>query len=101
MIKVNGEYPSKIKFFEKKLTKKEQRPFVTFQIGERIKDTQGNSTDEWFNYQVTVFDDLTLTDGDEIKLTKIESLQARKEKSGKLRMDIVAQIDKEADAFDL
>ena len=63
-----------------------------FQIGDKIKDGDG-----FINYNVTVFQDLPLSDGDSIKLLKIKSLEVREytNRNGEQRksFDMVADVE--------
>lgn len=65
-----------------------------FQIGDKIKDGEG-----YINYNVTVFQDLPLSDGDNIKLKKISSLEVREytDRNGNKRTshDMVAEVELE------
>ena len=62
-----------------------------FQIGDKIKDGDG-----YINYNVTVFQDLPLSDGDNIKLLKISSIEVREytDRNGNKRTshDMVAEV---------
>jgi len=72
MIKLNSQYPSRIKYV-KKSTSSNGTPMTKFSIGDKVKGSDGQYT----NYDVTVFADLPLSDGDEVVFASIDSLESR------------------------
>jgi len=87
MIKVNSQYPSRVKYI-KKTTLTNGTLVTRFSIGDKIKNSDPA---KYINYDVTVFDDLELEDGDEVVLTGIESIECR-EYNGKLYYSMAARI---------
>lgn len=71
------------------------KPFakgVRFQIGEKIKDSDPVA---YINYQVTVFGDYDLSDGDTVTISEINDLEV-KQYNGKLYYSLIAKIKEEA-----
>ncbi len=87
MIKVNSQYPSRVKYV-KKTTLSNGSPATRFSVGDKIKNSDPA---QYINYDVTVFDDLDLQDGDEVVLTAIESIECRNY-NGKLYYSLAARI---------
>lgn len=71
MIKLNSQYPTKVKFVKHDTTRNGS-DVTRFSIGDKIKDS-----DQYMNYTVTVFDNVNLTDGDTVIFTSIDSISAR------------------------
>lgn len=87
MIRINSQYPTKVKFVKHKAN--DRGAFTTFSIGDKVKDSDPA---QYQNYGVTVFDDLPINDGDEITITSIESISSRVY-NGKVFTDLVVKVD--------
>lgn len=83
MIKKGFRYNVK---FVKQHTSSNGTHYVRFQIGDKIKDSN-----EYFNFQVTVFDPPVLSDNDKITLDDINDIEARLYE-GKLYYSMVAKV---------
>lgn len=70
-MRINSKYPTKVKFVKKRTTQG-GTPVTSFSIGEKIK-----GTDNYVNFNCTVFEDLPLSDGDEVVFTDISSVEHR------------------------
>lgn len=89
-MRINSKYPTKVRFVRKSTTPK-GTPITSFSIGEKIK-----GTDEYVNFNCTVFEDINLSDGDEVVFTDITSVEHRlyTDKNGNARTsyDIVCKV---------
>jgi len=87
MLKVNSQYPSRVKYIKHEQTRN-GTPVTKFQIGDKVKDSE-----QYVNYTVTVYSELALNDGDEVTITQIDSIAVR-EYNGNQYHDIVAHVVK-------
>lgn len=89
-MRINSKYPTRIKFVRKATTPK-GTPITSFSTGEKIK-----GTDNYVNFNCTVFEDLLLSDGDEVVFTDITSVEHRSftDKNGNDRVsyDIICKV---------
>jgi len=72
MIKTNSQYPTRIKFVKHGNTQN-GTPTTKFSIGDKIK----GSEKEYINYDVTIYANVNLNDGDEVIFTSIDSIESR------------------------
>lgn len=86
MIKVNSKYPTKVKYVKHRTG--DFGALTQFSIGDKVKNS---NPDQWLNYTVTVYSDVSLNDGDEVTFTSIDSISSRYY-DGKVYYDIVATI---------
>lgn len=87
MIKVNSQYPSKVKYVKHGAS--DRGAWTRFSIGDKVKDAD---PPQYINYSVFVSGDLPINDGDEVTITAIESISSRIY-NGKLQYDMVATVD--------
>lgn len=65
-------------------------PITRFSIGEKIR---GTDPAEWVNFSVTIWDDVQIYDGDEVKLTNLRDFDVSKGKDGRFFYGLSADID--------
>ena len=87
MIRTGWKY--RVRYVETKATR-DGKPYVTFQVGHKIKSNDPNAQTQYWNVRVTVFDDLTLSDGDEIVMGTIRSVECAEYK-GKMYYNMVVE----------
>lgn len=86
MIKLNSQYPSKVSFV-KKSTSQNGTPITRFSIGDKVKDAENT----YINYNVTVFENLNIVDGDHVTITSIDNLETRLY-NGKLYYSFIGKV---------
>ena len=87
MIRTGWKY--RVRFVDHKTTR-DGNPYVTFQVGHKIKSSDTNAQAQYWNVRVTVYEDLPLLDGDEIVMGTIRSVECAEYK-GRMYYNMVVE----------